>query len=52
MAGSTSEQRQELRKQSKKNGEFAGGWVSDILGGMLDQTDDREEVETKVFVAV
>jgi hypothetical protein len=44
--------RQEMRKQSKKHGEFAGDYLKALTADLVETTDDSQDVEEKLFYMV
>lgn len=52
MQNADSQKRQELRKQSKKNGEIAGEHVQSLIEDIIGFAEDKESLGTKVYVHV
>jgi hypothetical protein len=52
MQNANAAQRQELRKLSKKHGEFAGEWLQGIVDEVCEGSVDRGDVEMQLFCAV
>jgi|DEB0MinimDraft_12_1074336.scaffolds.fasta_scaffold18177_4 hypothetical protein len=52
MQNANASQRQEIRKQSKKNGEFAQDWLKGLVNEIVEKTEDKGDIEKKLFYYV